>query len=147
MRRMRKSLAVLAVSGALVAGLAGTAEAHISLVGFSIWPSCVAPGEVVNYRVDINQSHWYHVHTLYVYVEVAQAQTGLVIYRSPDYGPYSIPVGNWTTGDKQSDPLPLWTPSGDYNIVLHLGSSRGGSEWATAARGIRVRPTMLLCAV
>lgn len=126
------------------AAVPATAGAHVSLQHFSLAPACVTPGASVNYSVGIRQSHWYHVHELWSRVTVTHGLTGVVVLRK-DRGPRYVPYGSY--GESGTETVPSSAPPGDYLVRLDLGYERGYSNWGSATRWLRVRPTGALCIV
>ena len=140
---MKRTLAVLAATIVATLAFSGVAQAHVSLVDFQLSPNCVQPGGSTNWRVTINQNHWYHVHKVYSRVVVRNAQTGVVLSQR-DSGPEYVPYGTHTrTG---TEVVPSNAPSGDYNVTLSLGETPGGSQWGSATRLLKVRLLPALCA-
>jgi hypothetical protein len=123
----------------LLAALPAAAEARYSLRYFYLSPSCVAPGGAVTARVGIRQDE-VKLQPLYSRLVVRQAQTGLVV-KQRDEGPVYFPYGNWEI--RRTETIPSNAPYGDYTVTLLLGSTRGGSDWGSAARPLTVRPALL----
>ena len=141
---MRKLVLTLATTGALIAAAPATADAKISLRYFDIAPTCVTPGSTITARTGITQSEWWRIDTLWSRVQVSQAGSGLVVYQQ-DRGPQYVPYGSYD--DTSTAVVPSNAPTGDYNVTLLLGSTQGGSQWATATRPLKVRALQVLCNV
>jgi hypothetical protein len=138
---MRRWFAVLGAAMALVMAMSGVAEARVSLVDFKTSPSCTTPGGSVNWRYTYKQDEWYKVDTLYSTV-VLRDPNGAVVDRQ-DSGPEFVSAGTYSRSGT------LFVPAdgrpGDYTVTVTLGSSKGGSQWGTASRTLKVRSLAVFC--
>ena len=133
MARAAATLSTLFVAALFPTG----AGAHIRLLSFTIAPACVSPGAAIRHEVRIRQTHPHHVHVLWARVAVRHVETGLVLQRR-DQGPRRVPFGTYTSRGRAT--IPRGAPLGDYDVTLALGSRRGGRQYGTATRRLRVRP-------
>ena len=138
LRKFATATLVAAAVAALGATLAPVhADAHVRLRSFTITPSCGSPGSVIRHRVTVRQRHLGHVHVLWARVTVRHVLSGLVLQRR-DRRTRRVPFGNYTSRGRST--IPLEAPLGDYRVTLRLGSRRGGAQYGSSRRTLRVVP-------
>jgi hypothetical protein len=141
---MRRLFAILIASGALMAVLpVAAAEARVSITSFDIAPSCTTPGGTIDWSVEVRQDEWYKVDT--VYSRVVVRTVGGTVVSQEDDGPRYLFYGTYRQSGTKT--IPANAPTGDYTVTLYLGSTPGGSEWGSASRPLKVRPSQLLCSL
>jgi hypothetical protein len=135
-RKLLKSILAVAAVGSIAAP-AAQAAGPVTITGFTLNPSCVAPGG--------NTTATVGVQNMTVLPESFYAQTwategGAEVYRSSAQGPYTVP-GLAPLSQSQSMNISKTTPWGYYTVYVGIGpSSSDPTSWSQASTTLVVSP-------
>ena len=139
---MRKSLTAGALACATALAAAAPAQAKVVLADFSLSPACVQPGGDVTADAALYNDDPLRVEPVHARVTVRTPVTGIVLHQS-DQPRVDVPFG-WFSSTSTAG-VPAYTPTGNYNVTLQLGSTQGGSQWGSQTRLLKVRRVAQFC--
>ena len=116
---------------------AASADATVQVTNFSVWPTCVRPGNDVTATVTLQDTTWYPVSFV---LQGWVTYYGQEVSRTSVMGPYPAPPFTPIT-QSQTTQVPWYAPWGTYYVNIGTGpSSTAPTSWSTRFAPLTVSP-------